>query len=90
MGGFYYICSDNICFFALKFSKDGDRMSEIENILKQIGELREKLHKLAEGKRFTDPDPDPEVLVISQMLDVMLNEYKRFLKDKIECIKNKS
>ncbi len=58
-------------------------MSEIEDILDKIEELRDKLHKFAEGKVFIDP----EVVSMSQMLDVLLNEYCRLMKNKIERLK---
>jgi hypothetical protein len=56
---------------------------EIEDILNKIEELRDKPHKFAEGKILTDP----EVVSMSQMLDVLLNEYCRLMKDKIERLK---
>lgn len=51
-------------------------MSELEEILKTIEELRAKLNKAAKEKSLTDP----EVLSASQMLDAALNEYQRIVK----------
>ena len=61
-------------------------MSEMEDILKETEELREKLHKLAEGKSFTDI----EVVSTSQMLDVLLNEYQKLMRDRIDRLKTKN
>lgn len=54
-------------------------MSELEDILKSIEELRSKLNKMAEGKKLTDS----EVLSVSHMLDTMLNEYEKIMKNKV-------
>lgn len=53
-------------------------MSKLEEILKTIDELREHLHHLAETRDLSDP----EVIAASQMLDVILNEYQRQMKNK--------
>lgn len=53
-------------------------MSELDEILEAIEELRAKLNKVAEGKALTDP----EVLLASQMLDALLNEYQKLMKDR--------
>lgn len=53
---------------------------ELEEILKRIEELRQKLHELAETKGLADP----EVIIASHMLDAVLNEYYRLLKQKKE------
>ena len=53
-------------------------MSDLEEVLKSIEELRNKLNKIAEGRKLTDP----EVVSASQMLDVLLNEYQKLMKDK--------
>ncbi|MFZ3129831.1 MAG: aspartyl-phosphate phosphatase Spo0E family protein [Desulfosporosinus sp.] len=47
-------------------------MSELEELIKQIEELRSNLIKIKEGKSFTDP----EVLAASQELDVVLDKYQ--------------
>ncbi|MEN6414187.1 MAG: aspartyl-phosphate phosphatase Spo0E family protein [Veillonellales bacterium] len=53
-------------------------MTELDEILKTIEELRTKLNKLSKGRSLTDPD----VLLVSQMLDALLNEYQARLSDK--------
>lgn len=55
-------------------------MSEIEEIIKRIEELRASLVKLREGKTLTDQD----VVTASQMLDAVLNEYYKLLKQKVD------
>lgn len=42
--------------------------------------LRAQLVKIRENKSLTDP----EVVIASQMLDVVLNEYYKMLKHKVE------
>jgi hypothetical protein len=54
-------------------------VSELEEMMKELEELRANLHKITEGKTLTDP----EVVVASQMLDAVLNEYYKFLKSKV-------
>jgi hypothetical protein len=60
-------------------------MPEIEEILREIEELRENLNKLAESKseKFTDP----EIVSVSKELDVLLNTYYRLITNKIENFK---
>jgi stage 0 sporulation regulatory protein len=58
-------------------------MSEIEDVLIKIEELRDKLNKIAEGKRLIDP----EVVSTSQMLDVLLNEYYKLMKSRMKNLK---
>lgn len=53
-------------------------LSDLDEVLKNIEELRSKLNKIAEGHRFTDP----QVVSVSQKLDELLNEYQRLMKDK--------
>ncbi|MCD9024291.1 aspartyl-phosphate phosphatase Spo0E family protein [Cohnella silvisoli] len=48
---------------------------ELEELLRQIEQMRSELYELINGKRFTDQ----EVIVASQMLDSILNEYQRLL-----------
>jgi Spo0E like sporulation regulatory protein. len=53
---------------------------EIEELIKQIEELRLNMIKIKEGKTLTDP----EVVAASQMLDAILNEYYKLLKQKVD------
>ncbi|BAU28239.1 Spo0E like sporulation regulatory protein [Aneurinibacillus soli] len=53
-------------------------MNEIEELLKQIEELRRTLNSLATEKSLSDP----EVLTASQMLDALLNEYEKLIRRK--------
>lgn len=53
-------------------------MSELEEVLKSIEDLRNKLNKLTNGRKLTDQ----EVVSASQMLDALLNEYQRLMKGK--------
>ncbi|MGC7872317.1 aspartyl-phosphate phosphatase Spo0E family protein [Desulfosporosinus sp. FKB] len=55
-------------------------MRELEEIMKQIEELRRSMVKLKEGKGLTDQ----EVVTASQMLDVVLNEYYKVLKSRVD------
>lgn len=55
-------------------------MFETEKIMKQIEELRANLYKIVDGRTFTDQ----EVVAASQKLDVVLNEYYRLLKLKVD------
>lgn len=57
--------------------KGVDGLSDLEEVLKSIEELRSKLNKVAEGRKLTDP----KVLSASQMLDALLNEYQKLMKD---------
>lgn len=50
-------------------------MSDIDEILNKLERLRESLDEVATLKALTDP----EVLVLSQMLDQVLNEYSILL-----------
>ncbi|HZK85622.1 MAG TPA: aspartyl-phosphate phosphatase Spo0E family protein [Desulfosporosinus sp.] len=50
-------------------------MSEIEELIKQIEELRLNMIKVKEGRAYTDP----EVLAISQELDNVLDKYQEML-----------
>ncbi|WP_110956419.1 aspartyl-phosphate phosphatase Spo0E family protein [Anaerosinus massiliensis] len=53
-------------------------MSDLDEVLKSIEELRSKLNKIAEGRALTDP----QVVSASQNLDALLNEYQRLIKDR--------
>ena len=50
-------------------------MSELEELLKQIEELRLSMFKIKEGRSFTDP----EVIIASKMLDAVLDKYQDML-----------
>jgi hypothetical protein len=58
--------------------KGVDRLSDLEEVLKSIEELRSKLNKFSEGRNLSDP----EVVSASQMLDALLNEYQKLMQDK--------
>jgi len=60
-----------------KSREGGIIMSEIEEILAQIEDLRKNLNTLIKEK---DTLLDPKVIVASQMLDSMLNEYDKIVK----------
>lgn len=51
-------------------------MSELDELLKHIEELRLSMIKIKEGKSFTDP----EVIAASQMLDGVLDRYHELLR----------
>lgn len=55
--------------------EEGYMLSELEELIKQIEELRINLIKKKEGKSFTDP----EVLAVSQELDAVLDKYQIML-----------
>ncbi|BBI34624.1 aspartyl-phosphate phosphatase Spo0E family protein [Cohnella abietis] len=50
----------------------------LEELLRQIEQMRHELHELINSKSFSDQ----EVVVASQMLDSILNEYQRLLSKK--------
>ncbi|MDR3541530.1 MAG: aspartyl-phosphate phosphatase Spo0E family protein [Desulfosporosinus sp.] len=54
-------------------------MSEIEELIKEIEELRLNMIKVKEGKSYSDP----EVIKASQKLDAVLNEYHARLMKKV-------
>jgi recombinational DNA repair ATPase RecF len=62
-------------------------MSEIEEILNKVEELRAKLNKFAEdtSRNFTDP----EIVSVSRKLDALLNTYHKLMMDKNESLKNR-
>ena len=60
-------------------------MSEIEEILNKVEELRAKLNKFAEDRNFTDP----EIVSVSRKLDALLNTYHKLIMDKNESLKNR-
>lgn len=55
-------------------------MSELIELQEMIEKLRTKLHTITHGKSLTDP----EVIQLSQMLDVLLVKYQRMIRDKID------
>ncbi|EGW39366.1 aspartyl-phosphate phosphatase Spo0E family protein [Desulfosporosinus sp. OT] len=50
-------------------------MSEVEELIKRIEELRLNMIKIKEGKSYTDP----EVVAASRELDVVLDKYQGML-----------
>ena len=50
-------------------------MSELEELIKQIEELRLRMIKIKEGRSYTDP----EVITASQELDAVLNKYHEMM-----------
>ena len=50
-------------------------MSELEELIKQIGELRINLIRTKRGKAYTDP----EVVVVSQELSTVLGKYRELV-----------
>ncbi|AFQ46245.1 aspartyl-phosphate phosphatase Spo0E family protein [Desulfosporosinus meridiei] len=59
-------------------------MRELEEIMKQIEELRLSMVRIKDGKTTLT---DQEVITASQMLDAVLNEYYKVLKSLVD--KNK-
>jgi len=55
-------------------------VSEIEELIKQIEELRLSMIKIKEGKTYTDP----KVVAASQELDTVLNKYQEMLRKKVD------
>lgn len=53
-------------------------MDQLKQLLVQIEQLRQQLSDLHKNKNFTDP----EVVVASQMLDAVLNDYYRLMQIK--------
>lgn len=58
---------------------EGLNIRDIDEIIKKIDELRANLIKLKEGRDFTDK----EVISMSQMLDSVLNEYYKLIKQEV-------
>lgn len=54
-------------------------MSEFIELQEMIEKLRTELYHIAQGKVLTDP----EVIRASQMLDVLLVEYQKMIRDKL-------
>lgn len=50
-------------------------MTELDDLINQIEELRSSMIKLKEGRSYTDP----EVVAASQELDSVLNKYQVLL-----------
>ena len=58
-------------------------LSELEELIKQIEELRSNMIRIKEGKSYTDP----EVITASQELDVVLDKYQEMImKNKVILI----
>lgn len=53
-------------------------MNEIEKLINQIEEFRLKMIEAKDGRSFTDP----EVVIASQMLDLVLDKYQEMLMKK--------
>ncbi|WP_407311907.1 aspartyl-phosphate phosphatase Spo0E family protein [Desulfosporosinus sp. SB140] len=53
-------------------------MSELEELIQQIEELRLNMIKIKEGKSYTDP----EVITASQELDTVLDKYQELMMKK--------
>lgn len=49
---------------------------QLKNLLRDIERLKKELNELGKVKKLTDP----EVVQLSQKLDVLLNEYERLKK----------
>lgn len=60
----------------------GDAMAEVEELLKDIEKLRDRLQKLiiAKHENLTDKD----VVATSRMLNALLNQYNNFLDEKMK------
>ncbi|GFZ30711.1 hypothetical protein CSC2_12370 [Clostridium zeae] len=56
-------------------------MAELEDLLKDIDKLRERLQFLIEKKQWNLVDD--EVVTASKALNFALNQYNKFLKEKI-------
>ena len=57
-----------------------DNVSEIEELIQQIEELRLNMIKIKEGKSYLDP----EVVAASQELDAVLDKYQVMLMEKVD------
>lgn len=51
-------------------------MTELEQLINEIEELRAKMIKVKEVKKVYS---DPEVVAVSQELDILLNRYQEIL-----------
>lgn len=58
-------------------------MSDVDELLYTIENLRDRLHALIKQKELSDP----EVLVVSQQLDQALNKHSSVVKAHSECLK---
>lgn len=56
-------------------------MSEIEDLLKDVETLRTQLEQLIE--EHSGNLTDPEVVAASKVLNGALNQYNKFIKDKL-------
>ena len=57
-------------------------MSELEDLLKDVEVLREQLERLIKEKKGNLVDA--EVVTASKILNAALNQYNKFIKDKID------
>lgn len=56
-------------------------MSKLDEISKQVEELRKSLHDLIDQKGSLT---DPEVVAVSQILDAVLNKYSEIIKKNMD------
>lgn len=54
-------------------------MADIRQLLTMIQELRDYMHDLIDKRKDV---LDPEVLAASKMLDALLNEYEKLIREK--------
>ena len=54
-------------------------MLELKELIKTIEELRSQINQMIEEKKTLT---DPEIVGASKMLDKVLNEYERLIKEK--------
>lgn len=55
-------------------------MSDLAEVLKSIEDLREKIDDMTENRSLTDP----QAMYASRMLDGVLNEYQKIMKEKFD------
>lgn len=54
-------------------------MSDLNEVLKSIEDLRMQIDDMTESRNFTDP----QAMYASRMLDGVLNEYQEIMQDKM-------
>lgn len=60
-------------------------MPEVEEILKKVEELRDKLNKVAQEKN--EKLTDPKIIAVSRELDSLLNTYHKLMTNKMKKLK---
>ncbi|SFL33032.1 aspartyl-phosphate phosphatase Spo0E family protein [Pelosinus propionicus] len=60
-------------------------MPEVEEILKKVEELRDKLNKVAQEKN--EKLTDPKIIAVSRELDSLLNTYHKLMTNKMIKLK---